>query len=159
MSQRRRRSLFSFSYVFASFFGAAMIAAAFAYFNYKYSQYKFINFKETILYTKSQLFVPDKESYIVVVYSSHMGNIDDALKPLAKRNSVLAIDLYQQRRESENGVVYATAGTNTLLKIIHRFHIREVPSYFMIKKQNDKGLYKQDSKIYLLDTRKIQRRE
>jgi len=104
MAAGGRRSLFSFSYVFASFFGAAMIAAAFAYFNYKYSQYKFINFKEMILYTKSQLFVP------------------------------------------------ATAGTNTLLKIIHRFHIREVPSYFMIKKQNDEGLYKQDSRIYLLDS-------
>ncbi|MCF6200790.1 MAG: hypothetical protein L3J42_01475 [Hydrogenimonas sp.] len=155
----RRRSLFSFSYVFASFFGAAMIAAAFAYFNYKYSQYKFINFKETILYTKSQIFEPRKDRYIVVVYSSKMGDIEDALKLLAAKNSVLAIDLYQKRRDNKKGIVYATAGTNTLLKIIHRFHIREVPSYFMIKKQNDNGLYKQDSKIYLLDTQNIQRRE
>lgn len=136
-----------------------MIAAAFAYFNYKYSQYKFINFKETILYTKNQIFEPRKDRYIVVVYSSKMGDIEDALKPLAAKNSVLAIDLYQQRRDNKKGIVYATAGTNTLLKIIHRFHIREVPSYFMIKKQNDNGLYKQDSKIYLLDTQNIQRRE
>ncbi len=152
MAAGRRRSLFSFSYVFASFFGAAMIAAAFAYFNYKYSQYKFINFKEMILYTKSQLFVPDKDSYIVVVYSSHMGDITPYIRKLKRKKSVLAIDLYQRRRESEPGIVYATAGTNTLLKIIHRFHIREVPSYFMIKRQNDKGLYKQDSRIYLLNT-------
>jgi len=152
MQKRRGKSLFSFSYVFASFFGAAMIAAAFAYFNYKYSQYKFINFKETILYTKSQLFVPEKDRYIVVIYSSHMGNIDKALVPLQRKNSVLAIDLYQRRRAAEGNVTFATAGTNTLLKIIHRFHIREVPSYFMIKKQNDHGRYKQDSKIYLLDT-------
>ncbi len=152
MAVGRRRSLFSFSYVFASFFGAAMIAAAFAYFNYKYSQYKFINFKEMILYTKSQLFVPDEDSYIVVVYSSHMGDITPSIRKLKRKNSVLAIDLYQKRKKSEPGVVYATAGTNTLLKIIHRFHIREVPSYFMIKKQNDEGLYKQDSRIYLLDT-------
>ncbi|WP_201352427.1 hypothetical protein [Hydrogenimonas urashimensis] len=151
MKRERRRSLFSFSYVFASFFGAAMIALAFGYFNYKYSQYKFINFKETILYTKSKLFEPKKERYIVVIYSSHMGDIDRALAPLKRKNSVLAIDLYQQRRESEPGVVYLTAGTNTLLKIIHRFHIREVPSYFMIEKQNEKGLYKQASKIYLLE--------
>ncbi len=152
MAAGRRRSLFSFSYVFASFFGAAMIAAAFAYFNYKYSQYKFINFKEMILYTKSQLFVPDKDSYIVVVYSSHMGEIAPYIRKLKQKKSVLAIDLYQRRREGEPGIVYATAGTNTLLKIIHRFHIREVPSYFMIKRQNDRGLYKQDSRIYLLDT-------
>ncbi len=150
MSRRRGKSLFSFSYVFASFFGAAMIAGAFAYFNYKYSQYKFINFKEMILYTKSQLFVPEKDRYIVVIYSSHMGDIGDSIKVLKQKNTVLAIDLYQRRKESEPGVIYATAGTNTLLKIIHRFHIREVPSYFMIKKQNDEGLYKQDSKIYLL---------
>ncbi len=152
MAAGRRRSLFSFSYVFASFFGAAMIAAAFAYFNYKYSQYKFINFKEMILYTKSQLFVPEKDRYIVVIYSSHMGDIDPSLQKLKRKNSVLAIDLYQQRKESEPGVIYVTAGTNTLLKIIHRFHVREVPSYFMIKRQNDKGLYKQDSRVYLLDT-------
>ncbi|WP_456403116.1 hypothetical protein [Hydrogenimonas sp.] len=154
MKSGRRKSLFSFSYVFASFFGAAMIAAAFAYFNYKYSQYRFINFKEMILYTKSQIFEPEKDRYIVVIYSSHMGDIDPALKELKRKNSVLAIDLYQQRRAAEPGVVYATAGTNTLLKIIHRFHIREVPSYFMIKRQNDKGLYKQDSQIYLLDVPK-----
>ncbi|WOE69695.1 hypothetical protein [Hydrogenimonas thermophila] len=128
-----------------------MIAIAFAYFNYKYSQYKFINFKETILYTKSQIFVPKKERYIVVIYSSHMGSIEKNLANLKQKNSLLVIDLYQQRRESTPNVIYATAGTNTLLKIIHRFHIREVPSYFMIKKQNENGLYKQDSQIYLLD--------
>jgi len=128
-----------------------MIAATFAYFNYKYSQYKFINFKETILYTKTQLFVPKKDHYIVVIYSSHMGSIEKSLANLKQKNSLLVIDLYQQRKEGTPNIIYATAGTNTLLKIIHRFHIREVPSYFMIKKQNDQGLYKQDSQIYLLN--------
>jgi len=151
MAVGRGKSPFSFTYVFASFFGAAMIAIAFGYYNYKYSQYRFINFKETILYTKSKLFVPDKARYIVVIYSSHMGDITPALAPLKKENTVLAVDLYQKRRAGEKGVVYATAGTNTLLKIIHRFHIREVPSYFLIERQNDKGLYKQASKIYLLE--------
>ena len=150
MSGIGRKSPFSFTYVFASFFGAAMIAIAFGYYNYKYSQYKFINFKETILYTKSHIFEPEKDRYIVVVYSSHMGDVTPSLKHLKRNNTVLAIDLYQKRRENEKGVVYATAGTNTLLKIIHRFHIREVPSYFLIERQNDKGLYKQASKIYLL---------
>ena len=128
-----------------------MIAIAFAYFNYKYSQYKFINFKEIILYTKSKIFEPKKDRYIVVIYSSHMGSIEKDLANLKQKNSLLVIDLYQQRQESRPNIIYATAGTNTLLKIIHRFHIREVPSYFMIKKQNDKGLYKQDSQIYLLN--------
>ncbi|WP_300364917.1 hypothetical protein [Hydrogenimonas sp.] len=130
-----------------------MIALAFGYFNYKYSQYKFINFKETILYTKSKLFEPDKKRYIVVVYSSHMGEIDKTLEPLSRQNSVLAIDLYQKRKARKENIIYLTAGTNTLLKIIHRFHIREVPSYFMIEKQNENGLYKQASKIYLLEVK------
>ena len=151
MSGARRKSPFSFTYLFASFFGAAMIAVAFGYYNYKYSQYRFINFKETILYTKSRIFEPKKDRYVVVVYSSHMGEITPSLEPLARQNTVLAIDLYQKRRENGKGIVYATAGTNTLLKIIHRFHIRKVPSYFLIERQNDKGLYKQASKIYLLE--------
>jgi hypothetical protein len=153
MAPARRKGPFSFTYVFASFFGAAMIAGAFAYYNYKFSQYKFIDFKETVLYTKQGWFEPKKERYVVVVYSSHMGGIGKALEDLAKRQPVLAVDLYQTRKPAEKNVVYATAGTNTLLKIIHRFHIREVPSYFMIKKKNNKGLYKQDSKIYLLEVR------
>ncbi|NPA29372.1 MAG: hypothetical protein GXO33_04225 [Epsilonproteobacteria bacterium] len=151
MAAGGRKGPFSFTYVFASFFGAAMIAGAFAYYNYKFSQYRFIDFKETILYTKTSIFKPVDERYVVVVYSSHMGEIDKALHALAARQRVLAVDLYQQRRKSDDRVIYLTAGTNTLLKIIHRFHIREVPGYFMIKKQNDEGLYKQDSKIYLLE--------
>ena len=59
-----------------------MIAAAFACFNHKYSRYEFINFKETILYTKSQLFLLEKDRYIVVIFGTHMGNIDKALVPL-----------------------------------------------------------------------------
>ncbi len=151
MAVGARKGPFSFTYVFASFFGAAMVAGAFAYYNYKFSQYRFIDFKETILYTKKDIFQPVDERYIVVVYSSHMGEIGKALGALASKERVLAIDLYQKRRESDKRVIYLTAGTNTLLKIIHRFHIREVPSYFLIKRQNDKGLYKQDSKIYLLE--------
>jgi len=79
-----------------------------------------------------------------------MGSIEKDLAKLKQKNSLLVIDLYQQRKESTPDVTYATAGTNTLLKIIHRFHIREVPSYFMIKRENENGLYKQDSQIYLL---------
>ncbi len=153
MAAPGRKSPFSLTYVFASFFGAAMIAGAFAWYNYKFSQYRFINLKETVLYTKSQIFEPVDDDYLVVVYSSHMGPIDGALKRLAAKHKVLAIDCYQNRRAREGNVIYLTAGTNTLLKIIHRFHIREVPGYFMLKKQNDRGLYKQDSKVYLLEVK------
>ncbi len=130
-----------------------MIAGAFAYYNYKFSQYRFIDFKEFVFYTKSQIFEPREPRYVVVLYSSHMGEPKEALEHLGERQKVLAIDLYQRRKAAEGNVTYLTAGTNTLLKFVHRFHIREVPSYFMIKKENDKGLYKQDSRIYLLEER------
>ncbi|WP_457596576.1 hypothetical protein [Hydrogenimonas sp.] len=151
MRRQGKGSPFSFTYVFASFFGAAMIAAAFAYYNYKFSQYRFIDFKEWILYTKSKIFVPEAPRYVVVMYSSHMGEPEKALREFGKRNRVLAIDLYQARRASEGNVTYLTAGTNTLLKIVHRFHVTEVPSYFTIEKQPKEGLYKQTSRIYLLE--------
>ena len=40
--KKKGKSLLSLSTILASFFGAAMIAMAFAYFNYKFSEYKFI---------------------------------------------------------------------------------------------------------------------
>jgi hypothetical protein len=51
-----------------------MIATAFACFDHKYSRYEFINFKETILYTKSQLFLLEKDRCIVVIFGTHMEN-------------------------------------------------------------------------------------
>lgn len=126
-----------------------MVAAAFGYFNYTYSKYKFINFKEWILYTQTSMFVPDDERLVVLIYSSHAMQ-NGGFEELRGKSKVLAIDLYQARRPSTANVIYATAGTNTLLKIIHRFHIRSVPSYFFIRRINKDGLYKQDSLIYKL---------
>ena len=47
-----------------------MIAGAFAYFNYKFSEYKFLDFKQWVFYEKSNVFIPTEEKYIVVFYSS-----------------------------------------------------------------------------------------
>ena len=51
-SARGRRQ---FSLIFASFFGAAMIAGAFAYSNWRFSEYKFIDFSKLIFYTKKDI--------------------------------------------------------------------------------------------------------
>ena len=53
---RHGAGLFSVGTLLASFFGAAMIAAAFAYFNYKFSEYKFINFSEWVFYEEKTIF-------------------------------------------------------------------------------------------------------
>ena len=123
-----------------------MIAGAFAYFNYRFSQYKFIDFGKWIYYQKRDIFTPNRDKYTVVIYSSNMQDIDNILQKVNKINPIIAIDLYQKRRGKRSGVIYITSGMNTLLKLIQRFNIYEVPSAFIIKKSK-KLLYKQDSMV------------
>lgn len=127
-----------------------MIAASFAYFNYKFSEYKFIDFSEWTFYEKSALFSPTQEKYIVVFYSSRDG---DTMELLAKMNlglPLLAIDYYNKVRESTDSTTFLRSGTKTSLSFIQRFNIYESPSIFFIKKHKD-TLYKQDSMIRKLD--------
>mgnify|MGYP001774204115 CR=1 FL=1 len=135
-----------FSLVFASFFGAAMIAAAFAYSNYRYSEYKFINFSNLIFYTKKDIFTPVSEKYTVVVYSSNMQDFNTILDKISKENPILAIDMFQQKRGKEGEVLYIASGMNTLLKVVQKFNVYDLPSAFRIKRFKDMN-YKQDSLI------------
>jgi len=149
MNKKKGRKIFSLNYLFASFFGALMIAGAFAYYNYKFSQFKFFNFKENILYTKKDIFKPREEKYTILIYSSNMNDKEKLLQKIKTKNKILAIDLYQRRFKEENSTIYLTAGMNTLLKIIQKFNIYEVPITFEIKKFNN-VLYKQNSKMKIL---------
>jgi hypothetical protein len=144
------RSLFSLSTLLASFFGAAMIAAAFAYFNYKFSEYKFINFKEWVFYEKKDIFVPDADKYIVVFYSSKEKDTAKLLKETNLNYPVIAIDYYNEIYENSQYTTFLRSGTKTSLSFIQRFNIYEVPSIFFIKKTKE-SLYKQDSMILKLD--------
>ena len=150
MARKRGKSLFSLSTLLASFFGAAMIAAAFAYFNYKFSEYKFINFKEWIFYEKKDIFTPKAKKYIVVFYSS---KDKDTMTKLANTNlnlPILAVDYYNEVQKNTVYTTFLRAGTKTSLSFIQRFNIYESPSIFFIKKIKD-TLYKQDSMIRKLD--------
>ena len=144
------RALFSLSTLLASFFGAAMIAAAFAYFNYKFSEYKFIDFRESIFYEKSDLFAPDQERYIIVFYSSKQNDAPRQLGQLDLHTPILAIDYYNQAYENTQNTTFLRSGTKNTLGFIQRFNIYETPSIFFIKKVKD-SLYKQDSMIRKLD--------
>ena len=145
MSKKRGRKVFSLNYLFASFFGAIMVAGAFAYYNYKFSEFKFFNFKDNIFYTKNDIFKPSREHYTIIIYSSNMSDRKKLTKKIKTKYKILAIDLYQQRFKEENSTIYLTAGMNTLLKIVQNFNIYQVPVVFDIKKFNN-VLYKQDSK-------------
>ncbi len=148
---RRGGGLFSVGTLLASFFGAAMIAAAFAYFNYKFSEYKFIDFNEWVFYTEQDVFTPSSERYIVIFFSSKSPDTVTLIKNSKSSYPIIAIDYYQQRIGSNAQVTFLRSGTNTILKFIQRFNIYKSPSVFIIKKSKD-TLYKQDSMIRELDT-------
>lgn len=128
-----------------------MIASAFAYYNYKFAEYKFIDFNENIFYKKGDIFVPTDEKYIVIIFSSNMIDKTNLLKNIKPIHPILAIDIFQKRFEEEKETTFLTAPINTLLKLIQRFNIYEVPTVFVIKRQN-KNLYKQDSALEKLNT-------
>ena len=148
---RRGSGLFSVGTLLASFFGAGMIAIAFAYFNYKFQEYKFIDFNKWLVYEKGQIFTPNENRYLVVFYSSKKAGTVENLNKLKPKHKILAIDYYQQDFPSNKTVTYVRSGTDTILNIVQRFNIYKTPSVFIIKKVKE-GLYKQDSIIAELDT-------
>ena len=150
MARERGKSLFSLSTLLASFFGAAMIAAAFAYFNYKFSEYKFIDFKKWVFYEKSDIFTPSEDKYIVVFYSSKEKNTMQQLSKINLNIPILAIDYYNRVCQNSENTTFLRSGTKNSLNFIQRFNIYESPSIFFIKKHKD-SLYKQDSMIRKLD--------
>jgi len=127
-----------------------MVAGAFAYFNYKFSQYKFINFKDWAFYEKNDIFQPKAKKYIVVFYSSRDRGSMEKLAHLNLNNPIIAIDYYNKVTKNTKYTTFIRSGTTTSLKFIQRFNIYEVPSIFFIKRVKD-TLYKQDSMIRKLD--------
>ena len=150
MSRKGGKSLFSLSTLLASFFGAAMIAAAFAYFNYKFSEYKFINFNEWTFYEKSDVFIPNADKYIIIFYSSKEKGTMDKLAHTNLNLPILAIDYYNNVRQNTQTTTFLRSSTKNSLSFIQRFNIYESPSIFFIKKHKE-SLYKQDSMIRKLD--------
>lgn len=130
-----------------------MIAASFAYFNYKFSEYKFIDFKEWTFYEKSDIFTPKEDKYIVVFYSSREKDTMQLLADINLTLPILAVDYYNRVRENTTSTTFLRSGTKNSLAFIQRFNIYESPSIFFIKKSK-KTLYKQDSMIRKLDNLK-----
>jgi hypothetical protein len=143
------RRLFSLNYLFASFFGAALIASAFAYSNYRFSKYNFIDFSKLTFYEKRDIFSPKNNNYTLVIYSSNMQNFNSIKSKINTKDSLIVLDMFQQKRGKEGNVLYLGAGMNTLLKVIQRFNIYELPSAFRIKKFK-KYIYKQDSMVKII---------
>ncbi|MGH1601465.1 hypothetical protein [Campylobacter majalis] len=146
MKTRSRGSLLPLTYIFGSFFGAIMIASVFAYNNYRFSKYNFVDFNELIFYEKSEIFIPNDDRYELFIFSSNQPNNYTILNSLQKDHKILAVDLHQKRIKSNNTVNYITSDINTILKLMGIFNVTHIPSSLQIVKQSD-GRYKQDSKI------------
>jgi hypothetical protein len=144
------KRLFSLSTLFASFFGAAMIAGAFSYFNFKFSEYKFIDFKEWVFYEKKDIFQPKEERYIVVFFSSKNPQSVAKLSKINLNLPIIALDYYNEPHPNTDHITFLRSGTKNSLGFIQRFNIYDAPSIFFIKKVKD-SLYKQDSMIRKLD--------
>ena len=129
--------------VFGSFFVILMIAASFAYYNYKFSLYKFIDFQDLIFYSKKDIFYPKDDKYLLVFFSSNNEDSFIKIKKMNNKYKILAIDFYQKKIESTNNIFFLRAGTNTILTVLRLFNIVNLPSYVLIKKY-DGTKYKQD---------------
>lgn len=127
-----------------------MVAAAFAYFNYKFSEYKFIDFKEWTFYEQKDIFKPTEDDYIIVFYSSREPDTAKLLSQTKLNYQILAIDYYNQVFPNTKSTTFLRSGTKTSLSFIQRFNIYESPSIFFIKKTKEQ-IYKQDSMILKLD--------
>ena len=125
-----------------------MVAAFFFYYNYKFKEYKFLDFNKIILYEKHNIFEPKAKEYTVIIFSSRMNDLQNLTSKIKTKYPILAIDIYQQRKDCP-GVIYTTAGINTIIKIIQFLNIYQVPVVLNIKQYNKK-LYKQDSPLEVI---------
>ncbi len=125
-----------------------MVAAFFFYYNFKFKEYKFIDFSKITLYTKQNIFTPKSNEYYLVLFSSKMENLPYILKQIPKDHPILVIDFFQKRVIYPN-VIYTTAGINTIIKLIQHLNIYQIPVVLKIKRYN-KNLYKQDSPLRIL---------
>ena len=80
----------------------------------------------------------------MLVFSSKMSNIDALLKKLPKNYPIIAVDFYQKVYNNKKNVIFVRAGTNTMISVIRKFNIKNLPVYFEIKRYN-KNLFKQES--------------
>jgi len=126
-----------------------MVAAFFFYYNYKFKEYKFLDFNKIILYEKHKIFEPKEEEYTLIIFSSKLNSLDELLKKIKTKYPVIAIDIYQQRKDYKN-VIYTTAGINTIIQIIQFLNIYKVPVVLNIKRYHKK-LYKQDSPLEVIE--------
>ena len=146
MAFRRGGSLLPLGSVFASFIGAALVAGVFSYNNYRFSRYEFVDFSVLTFYEKSEVFVPEDDKFLLVVFSSNQSDWREILKISNKNLKIVAVDLLQKRAPSEGNITFIASDINTVLKLMNTLNISSLPASVELKLQKGR-IYKQDSKI------------
>ncbi len=121
------------------FFAVLFLAASFFYFQWTYSKFKFIDFKDYVLYGRDYIFSPLDDKYIVVFYNSKSSNVFDVTKNIPNESNlkILAIDFYQNiDNDIKGNVVPLSSGMNTLLRLSNNFRVVSLPVYFLIEKKS-----------------------
>lgn len=146
---RKKTRPLAMTYVFGSFFGAFMVSIAFAYFNFKFTEYRFIDFNKIAFFDQRKLFIPTADKYIVLIYSTKSTPNINSLGIDNSKYKILAIDIHQGKSRNNENYINLKSSINNILQVIQKFNIYTVPSTFLIEK-NNKTLYKQDSSINIL---------
>ena len=146
MGFKRGGSLLPLTSVFASFIAAALVASVFAYNNYRFSKYKFVDFSKLSFYEKAEIFAPKDDKFLLVIFTSNQSNWREILEISDKNLKVIAVDLFQKRLQNEPNLEFITSDINTILKLMQTLNIQTLPSSVEMKLQSGQ-IYKQDSKI------------
>ncbi len=126
-----------------------MVAVFFFYYKHKFSEYRFVDFNKIILYTKTDIFEPKNNTYYLLLFSSRMSDLKNLIKKIPKNAPVLAVDIYQKRKNYHH-IIYTTAGINTIIKLIQYLNIYQIPVVIKIRRYH-KNLYKQDSPLQIIN--------
>ena len=85
---------------------------------------------------------------MLLIFSSNQSKLDEILP--TKNETVVAIDIFQKRYESNSTLKYISSDINTVLELMRNLSITKLPSSVEIVHQRGE-IYKQNSSINVLE--------
>lgn len=132
------------------FFIILFVAAYFFYFQWSFTKFRYIDFSKNVFYGDGYIFLPDKDSYLVIVYNSKTDNFLDLSSIIKNDNNldIIAVDFHQDIKQNVvDNIIPLSAKSDVLLNVIHTFDISRLPVFFLITRKSDMR-FVQDSKVF-----------
>ena len=139
------------AYSFAVVITAMLAVLAYVTYQNKFQKLAFINFSQYNLYGKNDVFQATASSYVLLFYSSKSqlaSELSQNIK-LKSGEKIIALDLAQDRFDDTKTVICVTTGMNAILKLVHRFKVKAIPSFVYLTKVEQK-IYKQKGELQYL---------